>query len=87
MLKNIERKQKLQDERQQVKPPVNSSQLLFSSQFIKEITEMAQLQEPNRVQYATTKRKNKGPLMLESIINMMSRVVDESGMVASRIDT
>jgi hypothetical protein len=87
MLKNIERKQKLQDERQQVKPLVSSSQLLFSSQFIKEITEMVQLQEPNRVQYAATTRKHKGPPMLESIINMMSRVVDESGMVASRIDT
>ncbi len=88
MLKNIERKQKLFEEKRQIKQPTkNSSQLLFTTQFIKEINEMAKLQEHNKVHFVTTKQKSKGPQMIESIISMMSRVVDESGLIASRIDT
>lgn len=108
MFKNIERKQKLIDDKNRTREhKATNSVKLFSSGFVRELNHVSNsslsvnsetarhtqdscLGQPNKlqaIQYIKNKRQPYKASNLESIINMMSRFIDESKVLHSRIDT
>jgi predicted O-linked N-acetylglucosamine transferase (SPINDLY family) len=100
MFKNIERKQKLIDEKNRTKEKIPNGQIMFSSGFMRELNQQSHqnsatlkqadsfiINAASSIQYIPTSTRVKNSHNLESIINMMSRYIEESITLNSRIET